>query len=228
MAVDGYAERAGRRPGDPPRRRTRGGRPPGDRLPGAERGDPLARQRGDRAAGAARRRGARLPAQPDRARAQDEPLVHDRRADPRSNEPAVPAHPARHRGPARGGRLHGARGEHGQRPRARADRLPGDARSAGRRHHRRDRPPRPPAPRRGDGGRPRPGARQPPADESPISSATPDDREGIRLAVQHLVELGHKRIAHLAGPLDYSTGRDRHDGFLDGDARGGAGARPRA
>jgi LacI family transcriptional regulator, galactose operon repressor len=52
-------------------------------------------------------------------------------------------------------------------------------------------------------------------DDSPISSATPDDREGIRQAIQHLAGLGHERIAHLAGPLDYSTGRDRHDGFLE-------------
>jgi LacI family transcriptional regulator len=51
--------------------------------------------------------------------------------------------------------------------------------------------------------------------DAPISSATADDRKGLRLAVEHLVELGHRRIAHIAGPLDYSTGRDRYEGFLE-------------
>jgi LacI family transcriptional regulator len=48
-----------------------------------------------------------------------------------------------------------------------------------------------------------------------ISSATADDRKGQRLAVRHLTELGHRRIAYIAGPLDYSTGFDRHEGFLE-------------
>jgi LacI family transcriptional regulator len=50
-------------------------------------------------------------------------------------------------------------------------------------------------------------------DQLPVSSATADDRMGMRLSVEHLVSMGHTRIAHLGGPLDYSTGLDRHDSF---------------
>jgi LacI family transcriptional regulator len=53
------------------------------------------------------------------------------------------------------------------------------------------------------------------APDSGVPSATADDRQGIRLAVEHLAGLGHKRIAHIAGPLELSTGLDRHEGFHD-------------
>jgi LacI family transcriptional regulator len=61
-------------------------------------------------------------------------------------------------------------------------------------------------------------------EQLPVSSATADDRMGMRLSVEHLLSLGHARIAHLAGPLDYSTGLDRYESFLE--TMRGAGVEP--
>jgi LacI family transcriptional regulator len=40
-----------------------------------------------------------------------------------------------------------------------------------------------------------------------------DDQAGVRLSVQHLVNLGHRSIVHLAGPQNVSTGRERARAF---------------
>lgn len=54
-----------------------------------------------------------------------------------------------------------------------------------------------------------------------VSCIEIDFRPGIVEAAALLVELGHKRIGHVAGPLDLKTSRDRRDAFLDAlDARG--------
>lgn len=47
-----------------------------------------------------------------------------------------------------------------------------------------------------------------------VSSVVSDDLRGMRLAVDHLYGLGHRRIGHLGGPLNLSTGKGRLDGFL--------------
>lgn len=46
-----------------------------------------------------------------------------------------------------------------------------------------------------------------------IPSITADDSTGVTMAVQHLVDLGHVRIAHLAGPQTTSTGVVRARAF---------------
>src|SRR2546422_7629208 len=45
------------------------------------------------------------------------------------------------------------------------------------------------------------------------SAVIPDDHAGMTIAVEHLYELGHRRIAHRAGPSHTSTGARRAAGF---------------
>ncbi len=52
------------------------------------------------------------------------------------------------------------------------------------------------------------------ADGVPYSSVVGDDSQGIHSAVRHLVDLGHRRIVHLAGPSGFSTSTIRADAFV--------------
>jgi LacI family transcriptional regulator len=49
-----------------------------------------------------------------------------------------------------------------------------------------------------------------------VSSVSVDDEAGVRAALAHLVELGHRRIACVAGPQELSTGYGRYRGYLEG------------
>lgn len=52
-------------------------------------------------------------------------------------------------------------------------------------------------------------------DNADISAVLNDDRMGIASAVDHLVKLGHRQIAHVAGPQSTYTGMVRHQAFVD-------------
>ncbi|MDZ4697921.1 MAG: LacI family DNA-binding transcriptional regulator [Deltaproteobacteria bacterium] len=43
-----------------------------------------------------------------------------------------------------------------------------------------------------------------------------DNRQGGKIAAQHLADLGHKRIAHIMGPVAYPYANDRLVGFREG------------
>jgi LacI family transcriptional regulator len=52
-------------------------------------------------------------------------------------------------------------------------------------------------------------------EDGSVPAVTVDDRQGIGLAVEHVVGLGHEQIGHVAGPQNLSTGRRRHLGFVE-------------
>ena len=52
-------------------------------------------------------------------------------------------------------------------------------------------------------------------EQAVLPSVVGDDRAGMRLTIEHLADLGHRRIAYLAGPQQVSTGYLRYEGFLE-------------
>jgi LacI family transcriptional regulator len=52
-------------------------------------------------------------------------------------------------------------------------------------------------------------------DRDAVPAVVPDDRGGTIAAVEHLIALGHRRIAHIAGPDDVTTGYIRRTAYLE-------------
>jgi LacI family transcriptional regulator len=55
-------------------------------------------------------------------------------------------------------------------------------------------------------------------DSPSLPSVTGDDASGVHLALRHLAALGHRRVAHLAGPQWTSTGQERLRAYRQGVA----------
>ena len=57
--------------------------------------------------------------------------------------------------------------------------------------------------------------------DRPVAGAGVDQRLGARLAARYLVELGHTRIAHLSGPMDWYDAAERVEGWRGALAEAG-------
>jgi LacI family transcriptional regulator len=63
------------------------------------------------------------------------------------------------------------------------------------------------------------------ADHS-LPSVSVDNERGMSMAVAHLAAEGHRRIAHIAGPQEVSTGLNRYRGFVAAMEAHGLAAEP--
>lgn len=59
-----------------------------------------------------------------------------------------------------------------------------------------------------------------------LTGAAVDQQEGARLVVEHLVDLGHRRIGHLSGPSGWIDAAARVEGWRDAMAAAGLDAAP--
>jgi LacI family transcriptional regulator len=64
------------------------------------------------------------------------------------------------------------------------------------------------------------------AEDYSFPSVSVDNERGVRMAVSHLAGLGHRKIAHIAGPQEVSTGLNRYRGYLSAMAASGLPADP--
>ncbi|GLK15780.1 LacI family DNA-binding transcriptional regulator [Herbiconiux flava] len=60
-----------------------------------------------------------------------------------------------------------------------------------------------------------------PSDDPTDRSLTPDNVVGGRLAVEHVLSFGRRRIAHITGDVGYAAALDRAEGFREGLAAAG-------
>ena len=62
----------------------------------------------------------------------------------------------------------------------------------------------------------------PPATDAGCPAVNPDQRDGARAATQHLLDLGHRTVWHVAGPMSWFSARERMAGWREALEAAGA------